>query len=252
MKNGKKTYFRVCLVTYDDSDESEMFAEYIDGTKIDPELQIVMGEALIEQAETHEYVYIGMSLNSDQKGYKIGKTNNIRRRERELNMKVIHSIECDAWGDCSAVALESLLHKLYTYSDLKISGEWYDLTEWDIELLRVFLGRDLDFVAKRDIFRAFQYAINNLQVAYNRVNDEKLHSSLIYFAKIWRDYPNHGTKILVSYVTRMLYLKNRVPESIFRAAIENTIFVQKEARSGAPLSPLEKSFSQTVSEFVLA
>jgi hypothetical protein len=87
------------------------------------------------------YVYLGF----DHSGYgiKIGKTSNIERRTKEIrNMNLTFVIflqfQCDNMD-----YTEKELHK--TYSNKRVTGEWFDLTSTDIaDIVKRITGRDMD------------------------------------------------------------------------------------------------------------
>ena len=81
-----------------------------------------------------EYVY----LMKSGRHYKIGKTNNLKRREREIRIEmpeklvVIHHIETD-----DPFGIESYWHK--RFSGQRRNGEWFELSTKDV---KVFCSRE--------------------------------------------------------------------------------------------------------------
>ncbi|VVP48250.1 hypothetical protein PS838_05212 [Pseudomonas fluorescens] len=69
-------------------------------------------------------------------GYKVGRTRNIPNRMRAFGVKLpfIYTIPLCAWfEDCHAA--ESRYHR--RFADKRINGEWFDLDDSDIQLLRL-------------------------------------------------------------------------------------------------------------------
>lgn len=82
---------------------------------------------------TEGFVYLGWMRNT--RFYKIGCTNNLDRRRREMNVNapeetdIIHSIRTD-----DPVGIEAYWHK--RFKERRKNGEWFELTPSDIKAFR--------------------------------------------------------------------------------------------------------------------
>lgn len=81
------------------------------------------------------YIYILKSSH----GYKIGKTKDVEVRLKTLRaqlpfeLELVHSFNCENMS-----GKESILHKLFSHK--KIKGEWFDLDEDDVMMIKEFKG----------------------------------------------------------------------------------------------------------------
>jgi hypothetical protein len=227
MTTDNTVYFRLSGQVYRGRSIHNVKLENMDGSKVAPILQREIAKMLNRQAQLREYVYIAESYNPEQSGYKVGKTKDIERRERELDVDIIFNIECDTWGNASGLVLEKLLHELYTFAGLRILGEWFDLTWWDIELLRIFFksypyGDAMD--EKVDQIMAFKKAVDGLQPIYHLDDVINTKSALKRYLGLWdKTYQLHE-QICIVYLVRRLVSSGCIPETIFRFAAENIIF----------------------------
>ncbi len=74
------------------------------------------------------YVYIG--FDASRRGFKIGKSIDVRRREREIRNMNPSFFVLAAVGVENQSEFERLLHDLY--SEKRIVGEWFDLSLEDV------------------------------------------------------------------------------------------------------------------------
>jgi predicted GIY-YIG superfamily endonuclease len=76
-----------------------------------------------------KYVYLISDTNSYS--YKIGVSNNPEKRIKSLQtgndnkLKIIHKVQCQYYND-----VETALHNSYQF--FKINGEWFELTDDDV------------------------------------------------------------------------------------------------------------------------
>lgn len=68
-------------------------------------------------------------------GYKVGRTRNMPDRMRTFGVKLpfLYTIQLCAWFD-DHYAAEAGYHRIF--ADKRINGEWFDLAEQDIGLIR--------------------------------------------------------------------------------------------------------------------
>lgn len=89
--------------------------------------------ALAEAYAPGAYVYIGTKEETNEAGeippcYKIGMSYDLKRRQQELGIKLIHTIPC-ANSRFARVA-EGMLH--YVFDFYCVGGEWFELDEDEI------------------------------------------------------------------------------------------------------------------------
>ena len=72
-------------------------------------------------------------------GYKVGRTNNIPARMRAfgVHLPIVYTIPLCAWFDDCVVA-EKRYHDMFQAK--RINGEWFDLTDDDIHMIRTRVG----------------------------------------------------------------------------------------------------------------
>ncbi|CAG9183914.1 GIY-YIG nuclease family protein [Cupriavidus respiraculi] len=84
-------------------------------------------------------------------GHKVGRTRNVPARMRAfgVHLPFLYTIPLCAWFD-DCVAAESYYHAVF--ADKRINGEWFDLTDADIERIRSreFAGDSTDAVPLRE------------------------------------------------------------------------------------------------------
>jgi len=100
----------------------------MDGNPLQPHEAHKVGNALVETAMGKSYVYIGK--REIDGAYKIGRTEDIDRRQRELGITFETVFECDLYGDHSSVKLEAAFHKFF--EEDRLDGEWFKLSASDL------------------------------------------------------------------------------------------------------------------------
>lgn len=131
-----KTFYRVV------ERNGETVIVDLDGKLVNPHEMKRLASHIIETIERPMYVYIGVRHSDGM--YKIGKTGNVDRRAKELDIEIIHTLACKRFGDCSAVAVESHLHRLFTAMGRHETGEWFRLNLHDVSLVMSF--KDAEFI----------------------------------------------------------------------------------------------------------
>ncbi len=104
-----------------------------EGQTVPPAIAKTLGQSLVDTALGKSYVYI--SEPREDGACKIGRTEDLARRAKELGVEFQHTIECDLYGEKSSSVVESELHKFF--SEARLDGEWFDLLEADIWLLKI-------------------------------------------------------------------------------------------------------------------
>lgn len=130
----EKKYYRVM------EKGQRSFVVDLDGNPVQPKDARNVAQAIIETANAPSYVYIGYRESDEL--YKIGRTIDPQRRENELGIEFFHTIECDLYGDKSAVKIEKVLHDFFKSIGLHREGEWFDLNgNWENALKLVDLNK---------------------------------------------------------------------------------------------------------------
>ncbi len=121
----------------------------------------IVAIALAEAFAPGAYVYIGMkdTLNEgdeEVKCYKIGMSYDLKRRQQELGIKLIHTIPF-ANSRYARVA-EGMLHQVFDF--YCVVGEWFDLDEDEVNEL-------MDLKVYDDVVR-YYWEQNPLSLEYTR------------------------------------------------------------------------------------
>lgn len=118
-----------------------------------------LSEAFRPSYEETGYVYF---LKSSNGPVKIGKTNNLDQRIKQIKPKMpfqsnlIHSWRCD-----EPLSIESCLHDFF--KEQRVNGEWFELTEKDVQWIKSINSFFVFFdEGKKEIW-------NDLERSYNSV-----------------------------------------------------------------------------------
>jgi hypothetical protein len=250
MTTDNKTYYRLSASLKDPDNPTSVVLENMDGSKVSPHIQNLIAMCLQEQAEQREYVYIAKTTKPEQHGYKVGRTKDLSRRERELGMQIVLTIPCDVWGDFSATKLESILHELYDCAGLRINREWFDLTWWDIELLRASYRDGFNYAQKQNFFYFFQEATRRFKLSYPTTSPLLIKAIMRGLLRFWKKDSEPTARICLTYVVRRLFVEGYIPESLYRYAIEETIFWEHDNWYEKHIRPIEKTFEEAVAEYL--
>jgi hypothetical protein len=251
MTTDNKTYYRLSASQPTPDNPAEVVLEYMDGSKVRPHTQKWLGLCLQEQAEQREYVYIAKTYKPEQQGYKVGRTKNLTRRERELGLQAALVIPCDVWHDFSATYLESFLHELYNLAGLHITREWFDLNWWDIELVRIFFQDLTSFKEQEYSFLAFYQGKEYLRDLLSKNLSSDTNKILRYLIYLWNKQIETGKRIFIVYLIRHLVVSGSVPPNLFRYAAEHLIYLQQQKQwSSKHIRPIEKTFEEAVEEYL--
>jgi hypothetical protein len=139
-------YFRIKV-----GDNGKTFVVDEEGNRIPPERHREIAAKITETLDEDAYVYVGYSPTKML--YKIGKTNNIDRREKELGIEIYYYAKCEPWGNHDAFALEKILHRIFTKLGQQIEGEWFELDTIDLFALAYVIEDDSRTIS--EIFRIF-------------------------------------------------------------------------------------------------
>lgn len=123
----------------------------IDNKPLSPEAAKRLAEGILDTVNAKSYVYVGYRKSDGI--YKIGMTTNLKRRETELDVEFLHTIECDMHGDYSAFSVETVLHHFFEKYSTQVANEYFDLGVHGFALINEFCkdGRTtLDFIGKLD------------------------------------------------------------------------------------------------------
>jgi hypothetical protein len=248
MTTDNKTYYRLSTSPSTLDNPAEVVLEYMDGSKVRPHTQKWLGLCLQEQAEQREYVYIAKTYKPEQQGYKVGRTKNLTRRERELGLQVALVVPCDVWHDFSAIYLESFLHELYNLAGLRITREWFDLNWWDIELVRIFFQDLTSFKEQEYSFLAFYQGVGYLRELLTKNLNADTNKVVRNSLNLWNKQIEVGKRIFIVYLIRHMVVAGRVPPSLFRYAVEHLMYLEQQQWSSNHIRPLEKTFEEAVEE----
>jgi len=96
------------------------------------ELKKTLTVEAIPYSRYNGYVYI---VWSDRQLYKIGRTNDVRRRMRELakrgetGLRIVHTLQAQ-----DMIQMEAYLHQ--RFASKRVTGEWYALAGEDVEYIK--------------------------------------------------------------------------------------------------------------------
>lgn len=112
-------------------DDGKTFVRSLDGAgQLSPDESASIAGKIAATATEPSYVYIGYQASTNR--HKIGLSIKPPRRAKELDIEILHTIKCQAWGDNSARSLERTLHTFFKLMGQHIEGEWFRLTEFDL------------------------------------------------------------------------------------------------------------------------
>jgi hypothetical protein len=126
-------YFRIKV-----GDNGKTFVVDEEGNRIPPERHREIAAKITETVGEDAFVYVGYSQTKML--YKIGKSNDPIRREKELGIDVFITFKCEPWGEYSALAYEKILHNFFIGMGSHVAGEWFELDMVDLHFLKD-LGR---------------------------------------------------------------------------------------------------------------
>ena len=127
----------------------------LDNNPLQPHEALEIAQTVSESAQGKSYVYIG--LRESDGLYKIGMTDNLIRRQSELGVTFVHTIECDAYGEFDARAIETLLHEFF--DDDAVGNEWFKIDRHDVGLISFNCKTARECV---DFINAFDGAFNKV------------------------------------------------------------------------------------------
>lgn len=108
----------------------------IDNKPLPPETVKRLAEGILDTINAKSYVYVGYRKSDGI--YKIGMTTNLKRRETELDVEFLHTIECDMHGDYSAFSVETALHHFFEKHSNQVANEYFDLGVHGFALISQF------------------------------------------------------------------------------------------------------------------
>lgn len=109
----------------------------VDGGILPPGEAAQIAQMLLEVSQSKTYVYFA----SDGRDhiYKIGYTDDLKRRKSQLNVEFAHVIECDPFGEYSGPVVEQALHNLFgNVYGLRVEREWFAITKDGITTMDAF------------------------------------------------------------------------------------------------------------------
>lgn len=113
-----------------------------EGQTIPPAVAKTLGQSLVDTAMGKSYVYV--TKPREDGCYKIGRTEDLERRQKELSVEFAHIVECDLYGEYSSSAVEAFLHRFF--SAWRKDGEWFELANVDIRLLKIAPSLGVDVI----------------------------------------------------------------------------------------------------------
>lgn len=118
-----------------------------DGDRLSPLESRRIGQGIYSAASKSIHVYVASrkSNKGDWIEYKIGMTNDLERRAKEIfrgyvNPRMHYHFPCDEWGCWSAREVEKTLHTIFKFAGVHITGEWFRLHDLDIALIKKWFG----------------------------------------------------------------------------------------------------------------
>lgn len=174
-------YFRVKV-----DNKGKAFVIDNEGTRIAPTEAQSIGEKISSVAETPSYVYLGYSEETQL--HKIGVSTDPARRAKELDIEIIHTITCGAWGEYSAYRLEALFHRLFTLMGQHREGEYFELVQ-DTDIDTIFMiddarnGKLLGLISR------------NIEAITETLKDTSGRFNLMHFGLILNQYWHKQTNI---------------------------------------------------------
>jgi hypothetical protein len=163
-------------------DDGKTFVRSLDGgEQLSPDASADIAKKITSTATEPSYVYIGYQAVTGR--HKIGLSVEPPRRAKELDIQILHTIKCQAWGDKSARALERILHTFFKLMGQHIEGEWFHLTEFDVWDLR---GHD---TSEDGLFHKwYEWIITYIQKFQSVFNETKLPNPFSVTIEVERDF----------------------------------------------------------------
>jgi hypothetical protein len=126
----KKTHFNLV------EKNGKVFVIDLDGKVMSPDKARAIAHGLLSTTEAPSYVYIGQQRSDNL--YKIGKTDNLRRRSLELGIQFEHRIQCSLYGEHASFKVEAALHRFFKATGQHIEKEWFDLGDEGFSLITTY------------------------------------------------------------------------------------------------------------------
>lgn len=164
MEKRTKQYFRIVRK----GDETFVLDEDSKMLPADKAKQIA--QDILDTVDQPIYVYVGYHRKSNL--FKIGMSKNPEQRRRTLGIKLYHVIKCDRFGEYSAANVETQLHDFFGVMGKHVEGEWFQLQQYDLQVLKLMkTGKDatyyFDWIVReiREHYRAFMYPLSDAQIS---------------------------------------------------------------------------------------
>lgn len=180
----------------------------LDNNVLQPHEAIQVVQGITAGVDAKSYVYVGLRQSDGL--YKIGLTDNLDRRKREIGVdEYVHTIECDAYGDFASNTVEAAFHKFF--ADQRVEGEWFELLPIDIRFLQ---GRCSDARSALKFAAEFKPIIDEL----DRAIEER------GFSIIMADFVQ-GKMPTVAHAQAFYYIVSRTSEYTYKKHGTNFLFM---------------------------
>lgn len=126
----KKTHFNIV------EKNGKVFVIDLDGKVMSPDKAREVAQGLLSTTEAPSYVYVGQ--RQSDKLYKIGKTDNLRRRSSQLGIHFEHRIQCSLYGEHASFKVEAALHRFFKATGQHVVDEWFDLGDDGFSLITTY------------------------------------------------------------------------------------------------------------------
>ncbi len=186
----KKTHFNLV------EKNGKVFVIDLDGKVMSPDKARAVAHGLLSTTEAPSYVYVGQ--RQSDKLYKIGKTDNLRKRASQLGIRFEHRIQCSLYGERASFKVEAALHRFFKATGQHVEDEWFDLGDDGFSLITTYC---------HDAKTTLAFVDEHLPAA-NEMADLRRRCGIIVFALIAAEFIEHKRES-PAFLTMFLYFIKR-------------------------------------------